>query len=323
MKLSTRFIIIAVVLIACIAFIHPSVRWATYDNAQRVALNGDPMSKNADEAIGQWKLNQPPQDAPFGQRLAYSVKKWWQGDRSKVLNLGLDLQGGISVFLKVELDDAIQSQLENLRQRAVEYFEENKIKYAEITVPKDKVGEITFTFDSAEDAKQGLDRLQGQEDFTSVLNLPSASGTSFTATMRQGEQDNLRRRALDQARHVVENRVNELGLTEPQIQVEEPARIILQLPGEKDPNRVRELLKKTAQLSFHVVADAKRSDSCIKSLIRLKKAEKIDDKIFPPPARPTAASPIRPTASERPITNTSRNCLRTPKSSAAFPATAP
>lgn len=281
MKLSTRFIIIAVVLIACIAFIHPSVRWATYDNAQRVALNGDPMSKNADEAIGQWKLNQPPQDAPFGQRLAYSVKKWWQGDRSKVLNLGLDLQGGISVFLKVELDDAIQSQLENLRQRAVEYFEENKIKYAEITVPKDKVGEITFTFDSAEDAKQGLDRLQGQEDFTSVLNLPSASGTSFTATMRQGEQDNLRRRALDQARHVVENRVNELGLTEPQIQVEEPARIILQLPGEKDPNRVRELLKKTAQLSFHVVADAKRSDSCIKSLIRLKKAEKIDDKIFP------------------------------------------
>ena len=103
MKLSTRFIIIAVVLIACIAFIHPSVRWATYDNAQRVALNGDPMSKNADEAIGQWKLNQPPQDAPFGQRLAYSVKKWWQGDRSKVLNLGLDLQGGISVFLKVRI----------------------------------------------------------------------------------------------------------------------------------------------------------------------------------------------------------------------------
>lgn len=281
MKLSTRFIIIAIVLVACIAFIHPSIRWAAYDNAQRVALNGDPMSKNADEAIGQWKLNQPPADAPFGQRMAYSIKKWWQGDRSKVLNLGLDLQGGISVFLKVELDDAVQSQLENLRQRAVEYFEENKIKYSEITVPKDKVGEITFTFATAEEAKQGLDRLQGQEDFTSVLNLPSASGTSFTATMRQGEQDSLRRRALDQARHVVENRVNELGLTEPQIQVEEPARIILQLPGEKDPNRVRELLKKTAQLSFHVVADAKRTESCIKSIIRAKKAEKIDEKIFP------------------------------------------
>ncbi|MBO7543234.1 protein translocase subunit SecD [bacterium] len=280
MKISTRFIIIAIVLVACIALIHPSLRWASYDNAQRVALNGDPMSKNADEAIGQWKLNQPPADAPFGQKLAYDVKKWWQGDRAKVLNLGLDLQGGISVFLKVELDDAIQSQLESLRQRAAEYFEANNIKYSEIIVPKDKVGEIEFSFENAEDAKQGLDRLQGQEDFTSVLNLPSASGTKFTATMRQGEQENLRRRALDQARHVVENRVNELGLTEPQIQVEEPARIILQLPGEKDPNRVRDLLKKTAQLSFHVVADAKRTDSCIKTLSRLKKADKIDEKIF-------------------------------------------
>ena len=280
MKLSTKFIIIAVVLVACIALIHPSIRWASYDNTQRVALNGDPMSKNADEAIGQWKLNQPPADAPFGQRLAYSVKKWWQGDRSKVLNLGLDLQGGISVFLKVELDDAIQSQLEGLRQRAAEYFEANDIKYSEIAVPKDKVGEIEFTFENAEDAKQALDRLSGQDDFTSVLNLPSVSGTKFTATMRQGEQDNIRRRALDQARHVVETRVNELGLTEPQIQVEEPARIILQLPGEKDPNRVRELLKKTAQLSFHIVADAKRSDSCINSITRLKKADKLGDKIF-------------------------------------------
>ena len=50
MKISTRFIIIAIVLVACIALIHPSLRWASYDNAQRVALNGDPMSKNADEA---------------------------------------------------------------------------------------------------------------------------------------------------------------------------------------------------------------------------------------------------------------------------------
>lgn len=281
MKLSSRFIVLGVVILACYALIHPSLRWATYTQEQRYELNGNPMSSSADEQSGQWKIDAPSQDAPFGKRLGYSLKKWWQGDRDKVLNLGLDLQGGISVFLKVELDDAIRSQLDALRQRAVEYLEDNGIKDAVVEVPKDKVGEITFTFASADQAKQALERISGQEDFTSVLNIPSATGASFTCTMRQGEQNNVRSRALDQARTVVENRVNELGLTEPQIQVEEPDRIILQLPGEKDPARVRGILKKTAKLSFHVVADAKRTDSFIKSLQRLKKADRIDDKIYP------------------------------------------
>jgi len=85
-------------------------------------------------------------------------------------------------------------------------------------------------------------------------------------------------RALEQARHVVENRINELGLTEPSIQVQpKQARIIVQLPGEKDPNRVLRLLKQTAKMEFHICANEKLTKRVINSIDRLKK---IKDKIL-------------------------------------------
>ena len=61
------------------------------------------------------------------------------------------------------------------------------------------------------------------------------------------------RQAVDQSIQIVERRVNELGTVEPSIQRQGTDRILVQVPGLQDPARLKELLGKTAKLTFRMV----------------------------------------------------------------------
>ncbi len=273
-ELRIKGIIIAAGILVCLYFVYPTVRWSLYSNDQRRELGGDTTR----DELGVWKEAEGQlADDDFAGRALFSIKKWWQGDRNRVLNLGLDLQGGLYVVLQVELDDAIQVQNQNVRERIKDSLGEKDVDYKLIADTGPSTIELTFK--KPEDARRAATVLRSDLDYSDVINIPAEpQGNAFKVTLKGNYIAKTKVRAIEQARRVVENRINELGLTEPNIQVQRPARIIVQLPGEKDPDRVLKLLKQTAKMEFHLCAREKLTKRVINSIDRVKK---IKDKLRP------------------------------------------
>ncbi|MCX7848107.1 MAG: protein translocase subunit SecD [bacterium] len=265
-------VILASVLV-CAYLVYPTVRWALYTPAEREELAGNPR----EQKLGKWREEELRlSDAGFGPRFAFSLKKWWQGDRDRVLNLGLDLQGGLFVVLEVQLDDAVRVQNQNIRELLKDTLMEKNIEY--IRIADITADQIQLVFTNQAVAQQALTVIRADADYMNRLVLPEeARGPEFTVRLRGIYIENIKRKALEQARRVVENRVNELGLTEPSIQVQEPARVIVQLPGEKDPDRILRLMKQTAKLEFRLTATDTITKRVIDSIDRYKR---IKDKLL-------------------------------------------
>ncbi len=268
-------LILAGVLI-CAYLVYPTLRWATYSPERRVELAGDPRAQE----LGAWKEEQMQlSDAGLAKRLAFSVKKWWQGDRDRVLNLGLDLQGGLFVVLEVQLDDAIRVQNQNIRELLKDTLTDKNVEFVRITDVS--VDQIDLIFTNQALAHQALTIIRADGDYMDRLVMPDeVTGESFRVRLRGIYVETTKQRALEQARRVVENRINELGLTEPSVQVQEPARVIVQLPGEKDPDRVLRLMKETAKLEFRLLANDRLTSRVIDSIDRYKR---IKDKLLVEP----------------------------------------
>ncbi len=274
-ELRVKGIIIAIGVLICLYFVYPTVRWGTYTDEKRTEFAGD----ISQDTLGKWKEEEMQlADNDVAGHFALSAKKWVQGDRDRVLNLGLDLQGGLYVVLEVDMDDAIRVQNQNVRERIKDALQDkdNDIPFELVTDTGPATIELTFKNPAG--AKQAATALRADLDFADMLNIPEApEGKKFKVTLKGNYIAKTKIRALEQARHVVENRINELGLTEPSIQVQnKQARIIVQLPGEKDPNRVLRLLKQTAKMEFHLTANDQLTKRVINSIDRVKK---IKDKV--------------------------------------------
>jgi len=272
-ELRAKGIIIAIGVIICLYLVYPTLRWGTYTNEQRTELAGDITQ----DTLGKWKEEEMQlADNDVAGHFTLSAKKWLQGDRERVLNLGLDLQGGLYVVLEVDMNDAIRVQNQNVRERIKDALQDKDIDFELVSDTGPSTVEVTFKNPAV--AKQAATALRSDLDFANILTIPEEpKGKKFKVTLKGNYIAKTKVRALEQARHVVENRINELGLTEPSIQVQnKQARIIVQLPGEKDPNRVLRLLKQTAKMEFHLTANEKLTKRVLNSIDRRKK---IKDKI--------------------------------------------
>ena len=269
-ELRIKGVVIALGIAVCLFFVYPTIRWGTYSPEKRIEFTGN-LENNE---LGSWKEQEMEIEKGdlFGN-FVFSLKKWWQGDRDRVINLGLDLQGGLYVVLEVDLDDAVRVQNQNVRERIKDTLREKDANYKLISDTGDK--KIELSFKNVAEAKKAAQVLKGDLDYQNVINIPdneTLNANKFDVTLTPEYIAKTKKRALEQARRVVENRINELGLTEPSIQVQNnDARIIVQLPGEKDPNRVLRLLKETAKMEFHLVASEKQTKRVIDSINRIHK----------------------------------------------------
>lgn len=281
-----RGIIILVGFVLCLFYVYPTVRWALYTDEQRLELAGDP----AEEMLGRWREEELNIGDDFFSRFGFAMRKWAQGDRDRVLNLGLDLQGGMYVVLEVQLEDAVAVQNQNVREQIKDSLERANAPHE--LVHDTSPTTIEITCETIEQAQRALEILHGETDYHDRLRLPER-GTlrqpSFTVHLTPRFIEQTRHNALDQARRVVQNRIDELGLTEPDIQVQRPDRIIVQLPGEQNPDRVLRLLQQTARLQFHLVAPDSVTRRVIDSIDRV---ERIKDRIIDTSGRTREGTPF-------------------------------
>ncbi len=167
------------------------------------------------------------------------------------INLGLDLRGGMHLVLEVVTDDAVITETDQEIARFREELNKADISFETIAKTSGPVGQFYIEGFGAE--KQGQIRQLIDEKFQQWDYRPSAD--RITLTMKSGVIAYLREQAVRQSLQTIGNRVDELGLTEPTIQRQGLTgnRIIVELPGVEDPERVKEILKTTAKLEFRLV----------------------------------------------------------------------
>lgn len=174
------------------------------------------------------------------------------------MTLGLDLQGGVHLMLQVDSDEVRRAMLENLRDDVRRVMRDSRLQVQNLGFQGNAVvvrlregqnGELALTeLRKLPQMIGGAFSTSGQYDFE-----VTRQGDAFTVTATDaGIRDKISR-AVTQSIEVVRRRIDQLGTTEPVIQRQGIDRILLQVPGEKDPQRLKTILGQTAKLEFRLV----------------------------------------------------------------------
>ncbi|GAU84391.1 protein translocase subunit SecD [Bosea sp. BIWAKO-01] len=185
------------------------------------------------------------------------------------VTLGLDLQGGSHVLLEIDRADLIKTQVTQLRDDMRRILREERIGFqggigltargVQVRVPE------------ASDRAKLMPKLRELAQPVGTLGAFGPSGTQSIEVSEQpdglvqlqlteaGANERVRR-AVEQAMEVLRRRVDALGTTEPNIQRQGLDRILVQVPGLQDPQRLKQILGDTAKLQFRMVADQNSGD---------------------------------------------------------------
>ncbi|MDW7772914.1 MAG: protein translocase subunit SecD [Desulfobulbaceae bacterium] len=180
---------------------------------------------------------------------------WWKKYLApEGLKLGLDLQGGIHVVLRVDLDKAIENSLDLAASDLKEVLAERNI--TAVRMDSGDSTRIVFTLPNIGVLGTVQEVITGEFENLDI-SVDSEEGTfpKITLQLKKKEIENIRKNAVGQSLEIIRNRIDQFGVTEPVILRQGDDQIVVQLPGVKDPDRAMDLIGQTAQLEFKLVAD--------------------------------------------------------------------
>jgi SecD/SecF fusion protein len=165
--------------------------------------------------------------------------------RDKQINKGLDLEGGINVILEISVKDILKGLANNSKNPVLNRALDRAVKEREGNQDYLDAFFIAFEKESA-----GSTKLASPEVFTNRI-----MGDDVNTQMTDAEVKAVVKRrvneSIDSAFRVLTERIDKFGVVQPNIQkLGESGRILVELPGAKDIDRVKKLLQSTAQLEF-------------------------------------------------------------------------
>lgn len=189
---------------------------------------------------------------------------WWQNSFDPI-HLGLDLQGGIHLVLGVDVDKAVESRLDSIADDLETLLREEDIVFKRVMRGDDGSVSVIVYDDAAAAQIDALIRKQ----FPALEQMKETLSGDYPQKnfrLGDGEVEHIRNYAVRQAVETMRNRIDQFGVTEPVLQRQSDDRILIQLPGVKDPQRAIDLIGKTARLDFKLVADVPPEDA-VKGLL--------------------------------------------------------
>lgn len=173
------------------------------------------------------------------------------------IHLGLDLQGGMHLVLQVHVNDAVRAQMAQNIQRLQSNLAKRGVAYAAISQPHPHSQPGTILVHGISLAQSGAFRGQAQSLLGVNYTVHAVAGQpgSFSIQMLPAALDALKAHALQQSIETINNRINQLGVTEPTIQQNGLGayQILVQLPGFSDLGRVKQIMQETAMLEITLV----------------------------------------------------------------------
>lgn len=184
--------------------------------------------------------------------LAPNTPAWLAALGAKPMKLGLDLRGGVHFLMQVDVETGITRRLEGMLNDVRNDLRDDRIRYRQISKLNDKG--IVVSFDDLDTLEKARERLQGRHpDFELSLNTEGGK-FQLLAQLRSTTLQEIRNYTVEQTIATLRNRVNELGVAEAVVQRQGLDHIVVELPGIQDTARAKEILGKTATLSFHLYA---------------------------------------------------------------------
>ncbi len=170
---------------------------------------------------------------------------WWRDNFPKIA-LGLDLQGGMYLLLKVDTEKALETRIQSLAGNLRGLLVEQGLSADSVKVE----GETIVVTYRNEEERRRIESVVGE-------NFPILSGGErggrLVYTILERERGRIKEWAVSQALETIRNRIDKFGVREPIIQRQGKDEIVVQLPGLKDPKRAIDLIGKTAVLEFKLV----------------------------------------------------------------------
>ena len=184
---------------------------------------------------------------------------------NKKINLGLDLQGGSYLLLEVDSNPIVVQKIQNKFSNLKKYFKNQNIKFKNIKIENNQIqfelkdssmdSFITAFSDKKDNLLNNyLDQYKAFEfDYKIDNNKVYINYSKFGII-------EIKNSTIDQALEIVRRRIDEVGTNEPNILKRGNERILVELPGLDDPERIKNLLGKTANLSFRFITDQDSTD---------------------------------------------------------------
>jgi len=172
------------------------------------------------------------------------------------LKLGLDLRGGMLVVLEVRVDQLVRELATDRDDVFNEVMAQAQTEALSSTVPFVDAFAAAF---AERDPDARLSRYFRNSD----RGITRRSSNSEVVAYLRDEAD----AAVDRAIEIIRDRIDRFGVTEPSIQKQGTRRVIVELPGVDDPERVRKLLRGTARLEFRLMVDPRETAPYIQAVI--------------------------------------------------------
>ncbi len=192
----------------------------------------------------------------------FAISNFFKSDDdffSKNIKLGLDLQGGSYLLLEIDNKPVITQRLQNKLTSLRKYFKDENIKFKNLKI----INNDKITFELNEEFVENFYALLGDKNTPEINPYYQRFKTHefdfnvedklFTLTYSKYGLVELKKSSLNQALEIVRRRIDEIGTNEPNILRRGSDRILVELPGLDDPERIKSLLGKTANLTFRFV----------------------------------------------------------------------
>jgi protein-export membrane protein SecD len=181
------------------------------------------------------------------EKSAYPVK-------SKI-NLGLDLQGGLYIVLGIDFNKVYRDEVVNYIKKVVKYLNDEGISAELGTLDIDDISDPkhSITIKNVADVSRAKSKIR--EFYNYPLRLTGDKASVLEYGLGREFRDEIEGNAVSKSIEVIRNRIDEFGVTEPEIVSLGSDRVVVQLPGVKDIERAKELIGRTAKLEFKFVND--------------------------------------------------------------------
>ena len=181
---------------------------------------------------------------------------WWKRYLApKGLQLGLDLQGGMHLVLRADIDRAVQNSLDLAASDLKDGLSDQGISAVRMDSPNPDQAVLNLPNTGAVDK---VKQMKIEDDFPNLdVDIQGEAGSfpRISLRLKKKELDFIRQNAVAQSLEIIRNRIDQFGVAEPVIIRQGENEIVVQLPGVKDPERAVGLIGQTAQLEFKMVAD--------------------------------------------------------------------
>ncbi|HEY0836413.1 MAG TPA: protein translocase subunit SecD [Azospirillum sp.] len=183
------------------------------------------------------------------------LPQWYAQNR---VSLGLDLRGGSHLLLEVDMNAVIRDRVESLVDSARTQLRQANIGYTGLTPGDRSVTVQVRDPGQVEEAVRQLRQLAVRVGSGALgggvpdLDV-TAAGTTVTVALSDQALRERGTQAVEQSIEIVRRRIDETGVAEPIIARQGTDRILVQLPGIEDPDRIKRLLGTTAKMTFRLV----------------------------------------------------------------------